>query len=90
MRKRSTDILQYLIKNKGKIIYIGKLADKFEVSKKTLKNDFKEINQLLSTVPADEIKSDREGRLLFGKNFDEEKIKKGPLYNDALYLQAFA
>lgn len=48
MRKRSTEILQWLVLRKNKL-NIEKLSGKYDVSQRTLKNDFKDINIFLSS-----------------------------------------
>ena len=48
MRKRSTEILQWLVLRKNKL-NIEKLSKKYDVSQRTLKNDFKDINIFLSS-----------------------------------------
>jgi mannitol operon transcriptional antiterminator len=48
MRKRSTEILQWLVLRKNKL-NIEKLSKKYDVSQRTLKNDFEEINIFLAS-----------------------------------------
>lgn len=76
MRRRSTEIIQRIIKDADRTITLKQLAIKYGISQKTLKNDLKEINQFLCTIPVQEIKANDEGELILGDDFDEAKIKR--------------
>ena len=48
MNQRSTKIVQLLSKEKDEITVSG-FAEYFQVSQKTIRNDMKEINEILAT-----------------------------------------
>lgn len=49
MRRRSTEIIQYLIKNSDQNMTLKELALKYEISQKVLKSDMKDRNQSVSS-----------------------------------------
>lgn len=69
MRRRSTEIIQYLIKNSDQNMTLKELALKYEISQKVLKSDMKEINQFLRTIPAQEIEISDNGQIILGGRF---------------------
>lgn len=76
MRKRSTEIIQKIIKNGSKILTVKELALKYEISQKTLRNDVKEINQFLRTIPMSEISITEKGELTKASDFDDAVVEK--------------
>ena len=48
MKKRSTEILQRLIKNPGEVLHVEKLIGDYSVSEKTMRKDIQEIVQFVS------------------------------------------
>lgn len=76
MRKRSTEIIQKIIKNVGEPLTIKKLASEYGISQKTLKNDIKEINQFLRSIPTDEISINDKGEIVKDSEFDDILVEK--------------
>lgn len=85
MRKRSTEILQNLLKNNKKMPSVKELTIKYDVSQKTLQNDIKEINQMLRGIPMPEIRVDAKGYLEKPSNFNDLEVKEY-LYNMDMYM----
>ena len=76
MRRRSTEIIQYLIKNSDQNMTLKELALKYEISQKVLKSDMKEINQFLRTIPAQEIEISDNGQIVLGEDFKSFQIQQ--------------
>lgn len=76
MRKRSTEIIQKIIKNSDRILTIKELAAEYQISQKTLRNDIKEINQFLNTIPMSGISITEKGELVKAKDFNESIVEK--------------
>lgn len=72
MRKRSNEILELLKKQKDNFT-ISKLADQFDVSERTIRNDIKDINDYLKEQEITLISFGSSGRLILG----EDIIKAG-------------
>lgn len=75
MRRRSTEIIQKIIRDSDRTLTVRELASHYGISQKTLKNDIKEINQFLRTIPVGEIRTTEEGRLILGSDFDEDVVE---------------
>lgn len=82
MRKRSTEIIQKIIR-KDKDLTIEELASEYKISKKTLRNDIKEINQFLRSIPMSEISITEKGEITKAKEFDEVLVEKYLYHMDA-------
>ena len=89
MRRRSTEIIQYLIKNSDRNITLKELTSKYDISQKVLKSDIKEINQFLRTIPAQEIKINDNGQILLGEDFQSFQIQQY-LYEMDTYMYKFS
>lgn len=85
MRKRSTEILQSIIRSRKQNFTVKELALKYDVSQKTLQNDIKEINQLLRNIPMSEITVNSKGELEKPKDFCDTVVKEY-LNNMDLYM----
>lgn len=85
MKKRSTEILQRLIKNQSKKYSISKLAKDYHVTQRTLRNDLAEINDFLEDLHMPEIYFDKDGILEIKPDFDrslvEEKLYEMDMYS---------
>ena len=75
MRRRSTEIIQKIIRDSDRTLTVRELASHYGISQKTLKNDIKEINQFLRTIPVGEIRTTEEGKLILGSDFDEDVVE---------------
>lgn len=75
MRRRSTEIIQKIIRDSDRTLTVRELASHYGISQKTLKNDIKEINQFLRTIPVGEIRTTEEGKLILGTDFEEELVE---------------
>lgn len=89
MRRRSTEIIQYLIKNSDQNMTLKELALKYEISQKVLKSDMKEINQFLRTIPAQEIEISDNGQIVLGEDFKSFQIQQY-LYEMDTYMYKFS
>ena len=89
MRRRSTEIIQYLIKNSDQNMTLKELTSKYNISQKVLKRDMKEINQFLRTIPADEIEISDNGQILLGDDFKSFQIQQH-LYEMDTYMYKFS
>lgn len=76
MRKRSTEIIQAVLQEGNKGLNLEKLAEKYKVSKKTLRNDINEINQFLRTISAPELILTERGEIVKGHGFDETLVEQ--------------
>lgn len=84
MKMRSTEILQKLIRNRNKDLSLAYFAGEYNISLKTIRNDIKEINKFLDTIPIPRIKIKEDGILLFDEMFDVDLVQKY-LYDMDLY-----
>lgn len=75
MRRRSTEIIQKIIRDSDRTLTVRELASHYGISQKTLKNDIKEINQFLRTIPVGEIRTTEEGKLILGTDFEEDLVE---------------
>lgn len=89
MRKRSTEIIQKIIKNSDRILTIKELASKYGISQKTLRNDIKEINQFLQIIPMTEISITEKGEIIKPLDFDDALVEKY-LYDMDAYMYKFS
>ncbi len=89
MRRRSTEIIQYLIKNSDRNMTLKELTSKYEISQKVLKSDMKEINQFLRTIPAQEIEISDNGQIILGEDFKSFQIQQY-LYEMDTYMYKFS
>lgn len=85
MKKRSTEILQGLIKENAKKYSISKLAKDYKVTQRTLRNDLAEINDFLRDINQTEIFFDEDGILEIGPDFDSEQVEQR-LYEMDIYI----
>lgn len=89
MRRRSTEIIQYLIKNSDRKTTLKELTSKYEISQKVLKSDMKEINQFLRTIPVEEIEISDNGQIILGDDFKSFHIQQY-LYEMDTYMYKFS
>lgn len=89
MRRRSTEIIQYLIKNSDHTITMKELISKYEISQKVLKSDIKEINQFLRTIPVQEIEISDVGKIILKDDFKSFQIEQY-LYQMDPYMYKFS
>lgn len=76
MKKRSCQILEQLL-YRGKNYKIEELAKYYDVSQKTLQNDFSDINTFLKEINIPQLTVLKSGEIkLFDKKFDEYTIEK--------------
>ncbi len=76
MRKRSTEIIQAILRNGDKGLSIKELTKKYKISQKTLRNDIKEINQFLRDISASELIFTEKGEIARGPDFDEDLVER--------------
>lgn len=85
MKKRSTEILQKMIKHSSSKYSIQKLSKKYHVTQRTLRNDITEMNDFLKEHDMAQIYVDKDGMLEFGPDFNrqmvEEKLQKMDIYS---------
>lgn len=85
MKKRSTEILQKIVKDYENKYSIQKLAKDYHVTQRTLRNDIVEINDFLKEQGMSQIFADKDGRLEFGPDFDrqmvEQKLQEMDIYS---------
>lgn len=74
MKKRSTEIIQEIIKT-NKTYTLEEFTSNYHVSQKTLRNDIKEINLFLASIPVSELEITQSGEIRRPANFDVRKIK---------------
>ncbi len=89
MRKRSTEIIQKIIKNVGEPLTIKKLASEYGISQRTLRNDIKEINQFLQNIPIVEISINDRGEIVKDDGFDDILVERC-LYDMDAYAYRFS
>ena len=89
MRRRSTEIIQYLIKNSDHTITMKELISKYEISQKVLKSDIKEINEFLRTIPVQEIEISDVGKIILKDDFKSFQIEQY-LYQMDPYMYKFS
>lgn len=83
MRKRSSEIIQRMIKNAGAPLTIKKLASEYGISQRTLRNDLKEINQFLQNIPTAEISINDRGEIVKNDGFDDVLVERSLYDMDA-------
>ncbi|MGM9582074.1 MAG: BglG family transcription antiterminator [Anaerovibrio sp.] len=84
MKKRSTEILQKLIRHEQKDYTLQHFAEKYAVSLRTIKNDIKEINEFIKKLNLPLLDIDEAGRILRGDSFDGSHLA-ACLYNMDIY-----
>lgn len=84
MRKRSTEILQIVIKDKSKSVCEKDLTARYHITQKTLRNDIKEINNFLYSISASELVFTGKGEIVCTEGFDESLVEQH-LYEMDLY-----
>ncbi|MGM9539953.1 BglG family transcription antiterminator, partial [Anaerovibrio sp.] len=84
MKKRSTEILQKLIRHEQKNYTLQHFAEKYAVSLRTIKNDIKEINEFIRQLNLPLLELDENGRILRGDGFDGSHLA-ACLYNMDIY-----
>lgn len=75
MKKRSEQILRYLVSNGSKKETAISLKKKYNVTERTLRNDMVEINDFLKNLNISGIYFDSNGRLTGGPDFNAELIE---------------
>ncbi|MDO4941806.1 MAG: BglG family transcription antiterminator [Lachnospiraceae bacterium] len=69
MNKRTINMVHELMKRDGKGT-VSELADQFQVSQRTIRNDIKVINELLESNGFQEMELKRGGNIICGKDFE--------------------
>ncbi|MDY5497227.1 MAG: PTS sugar transporter subunit IIA [Anaerobutyricum sp.] len=70
MNQRTIEMIQLLSKERKEIVVSG-FAEYFQVSQKTIRNDIKEINQILSDNEKEQIVIKSGGRITLPKDFED-------------------
>lgn len=89
MRKRSTEIIQKIIKNNDAPFTVRELAAEYKISQKTLRKDIQEINQFLHTIPMPPISITEKGELIKDSIFDDAAVERH-LYDMDSYIYRFS
>lgn len=76
MRKRSVVILNKYLEKSQRSFSIPLLAKEFDVSIKTIRNDIKEINELLNSHQIPEISIDENNHILYNEKVKASKIQE--------------
>lgn len=84
MKKRSTDILQKLIKDQKVRFSMTELAQEYDVTQRTLKNDVTEINQFLEEINISQLIC-KDGYLSCPMDFDVDLVRH-ELYEMDTYM----
>lgn len=84
MKRRSSEILQKLTQKRNKDLYIEYFTKEYNVSPRTIRNDIKEINSFLNSIPISNIEIEDDGLLTFDDSFDSTLVQQY-LYNMDLY-----
>lgn len=84
MKQRSTEIIQKIIRQNRKDLFAENFTTKYKISTRTFRNDIKEINSFLQTIPMEGIKIDEDGKLVIHDSFDAGKVKEA-LYGMDVY-----
>ena len=74
MKKRSSEILKYIIVNDKETISIKELAKKYKISEKTLNRDFEEIDDFLKEINIHRLIFNEENEVLNFNNDEKEII----------------
>ena len=74
MKKRSSEILKYIIVNDKETISIKELAKKYKISEKTLNRDFEEIDDFLKEINIHRLILNEENEVLNFNNDEKEII----------------
>ena len=85
MKRRSTEIMQGILKSKEDDVSAKQFMSRYDISRRTLKNDINEINDFLKTISMGEIFITEDGNLKIGGLFDREKIEEH-LYQMDMYM----
>lgn len=85
MKRRSTEIMQAILRSKENDISAKQLMCRYDISRRTLKNDINEINDFLKTISMEEILITEDGSFKFGGLFDRETVEKN-LYQMDMYM----
>lgn len=85
MKRRSTEIMQAILKSKDSYLSIRHFISQYNISKRTLKNDVKEINDFLKTISMEEVLITEDGKLKIGESFDRKRVEQN-LYQMDMYM----
>lgn len=85
MKRRSTEIMQAIIKSKENNLSLDQFVSQYGISKRTLKNDVKEINDFLRTISTDEVVVTDEGNIKIRESFDKKRAEQY-LYQMDMYM----
>ena len=73
MKRRSTEIMQAILRSKENDISAKQFMSRYDISRRTLKNDINEINDFLKTISMEEILITEDGSFNFGGGCLTEK-----------------
>ena len=85
MKLRSTEIMQAILRSKENDISAKQFMSRYDISRRTLKNDINEINDFLKTISMEEILITEDGSFKFGGVLDRETVEKN-LYQMDMYM----
>lgn len=85
MKRRSTEIMQAILKSKDSSLSIKRFISQYNISKRTLKNNVKEINDFLKTISMDKVLITEDGKLRVGESFDRKRVEQY-LYQMDMYM----
>lgn len=84
MRKRDVEILTTILQDRSKGVSLSRLAQKYNVTERTLRNDLHMINDYLKSLKMPEIRILSDGALEFEGEIDEQRLL-GHLRNLDIY-----
>lgn len=84
MKRRSAEILQKLTQKRNRDLSLEYFTKEYNVSPRTIRNDIKEINDFLNSIPISNIEIEDNGKLTFDESFDGVLVQQY-LYNMDLY-----
>ena len=84
MKRRNAEILQKITQKRNRDLSLEYFTKEYNVSPRTIRNDIKEINDFLNSIPISNIEIEDNGKLTFGESFDSFLVQQY-LYNMDLY-----